>query len=96
MPPKRAKLKENVAEDKMEVDEDEKSTFAEKDEDGASKRKRGKAPPRVKPHEAFVMAIDVGRTSAQKTVPSEQQTDLDRSLQIADWVISRKVGSGCS
>src|SRR5688572_29565044 len=42
-------------------------------------------------HEATILAVDVGNNSMFKSSPKESMTDLDRSLQIVNWIISRKV-----
>ena len=54
------------------------------------KMPRKRAPPR-QGHAAIVLAVDVGSTSALQSVLGETESDLQRSLQIADWIISRKV-----
>ncbi|CAK5019221.1 unnamed protein product [Meloidogyne enterolobii] len=54
------------------------------------KVQRKRATPR-QGHAAIVLAIDVGSTSSFKSVPDETESDLQRSLQIADWIISRKL-----
>lgn len=66
----------------------------EAEEESAEGRKTKRKVPqqRVKPHEALVLLVDVGRTSAERSVPGEQDTDLERSTQVVDWVLSRKVG----
>ncbi|CAK5078966.1 unnamed protein product [Meloidogyne enterolobii] len=54
------------------------------------KVQRKRATPR-QGHAAIVLAIDVGSTSSIKSIPDETESDLQRSLQIADWIISRKL-----
>lgn len=48
-------------------------------------------PKRVKPHEVFAIALDVGSTSSNSLCDDSGHSDLDLSKQLLDWVISRKV-----
>lgn len=44
----------------------------------------------LKAHEAFAILLDVGSNSLKNLCESDS-TDFDSSLQLLDWVISRKV-----
>ena len=81
MPPKRAKLTlpENGEED---------GEGLETLQIGSKKKAAAKTKEK---HAAYVIAIDVGSTSGFQSVPGEKETDLQRSVQIVDWLISRKV-----
>lgn len=45
---------------------------------------------RTKPHEAFAILLDVGSNSAKQLCDTEN-SDLESSIQLLDWVFSRKV-----
>jgi len=85
MPPKKARSTEN-ADSEFEVLHGLEGPSSETE----PKVTRRRATPR-QGHAAIVLAIDVGSTSSIKSVPDETESDLQRSLQIADWIVSRKV-----
>ena len=62
-------------------------TLQDNGEDSAVARKK---PQRGKPHDAVSLVVDVGSTSALH-YPNDKETDLQRSKQVADWILSRKV-----
>uniref|UniRef100_A0A915LW12 Ku domain-containing protein n=1 Tax=Meloidogyne javanica TaxID=6303 RepID=A0A915LW12_MELJA len=85
MPPKKARSTEN-ADSEFEVLHGLEGPSSETE----PKVTRRRATPR-QGHAAIVLAIDVGSTSSIKSVPDETESDLQRSLQIADWIVSRKL-----
>lgn len=86
MPPKRTKPAKNteISAANEELEEDD-----EGGESIATRKKSPSAPRRGKAHEALAVLVDVGRTSVEGLAGEE--SDLDRSKQIVDWVLSRKV-----
>lgn len=93
MPPKRAtttaKMNTSTA----------KSATSSSSSDGVTAvsggRKRAQPTMKAKDkHEATILAVDVGNNSMFKSSPKESMTDLDRSLQIVNWIISRKIFTG--
>nr|CAD2122359.1 unnamed protein product [Meloidogyne enterolobii] len=85
MPPKKARSTEN-ADSEFDLLHGLEGPSSETE----PKVTRKRATPR-QGHAAVVLAIDVGSTSSIKSVPDETESDLQRSLQIADWIISRKL-----
>lgn len=75
---------------RKQADEDEEVEAAD---DVEMKTTKGKYTPKKRakqtPHEATVLLIDVGSTSAAED--AEGVSDLEHSKQVADWVLSRKV-----
>ncbi|KAL3106169.1 hypothetical protein niasHT_016856 [Heterodera trifolii] len=90
-PPKRAKVSVSADDNGETISDDgEQSTSA-----GAKRKQKAAKPRQRKAHEAFILLVDVGRSSAENTAGAQSDhgttTDLDRSVQIVDWVLSRKI-----
>uniref|UniRef100_A0A1I8AZQ8 Ku domain-containing protein n=1 Tax=Meloidogyne hapla TaxID=6305 RepID=A0A1I8AZQ8_MELHA len=84
MPPKKARNTENTSSESELLDSSEGPSIK------TEKIQRKRATPRQS-HAAIVLAIDVGSTSSLQSAHGETESDLQRSLQIADWIISRKL-----
>uniref|UniRef100_A0A914HVN4 Ku domain-containing protein n=1 Tax=Globodera rostochiensis TaxID=31243 RepID=A0A914HVN4_GLORO len=95
-PPKRPKVSSVLTADDGNEEEGQMSD-GEGTTEAKRKQKATKSKPRQKKaHEAFVLLVDVGCSSAESTTAAtasqnDRETDLSRSVQIVDWVLSRKI-----